>query len=78
MINHWAVNRDKEIWGDDADTFNPKRFLTATKEQIAKGATSFGIGARSVRKFALLRKYNSSYRSKAHRWTPPESTAGIS
>ena len=47
MINLFAVNRDESIWGPDAAEFKPGRFLTVTKDQQARGANSFGIGARS-------------------------------
>ncbi|XP_028967188.1 steroid 17-alpha-hydroxylase/17,20 lyase [Galendromus occidentalis] len=47
FMNILAVNHDKAIWGPDAGEFNPRRFLTATKEQVNRGATSFGLGART-------------------------------
>lgn len=47
LINLYAVNRDKSIWGPDAEEFNAGRFLSVTKDQQARGANSFGIGARS-------------------------------
>lgn len=47
LINLWAVNRDVQTWGDDANEFKPKRFMSASKEQINQGQTSFGIGSRS-------------------------------
>lgn len=47
LINLYAVNRNPEIWGSDAAEFNPKRFLSVTKDQITSGANTFGIGARS-------------------------------
>lgn len=47
LINLYAVNRDTEIWGPDANEFNAKRFLTVSREQLARGFTTFGIGARS-------------------------------
>lgn len=47
FINVYAVNRDKTIWGPDADEFRADRFIAATKDQLARGANSFGIGARS-------------------------------
>ncbi|OQR76019.1 steroid 17-alpha-hydroxylase/17 [Tropilaelaps mercedesae] len=47
LINLYANNRDPDIWGQDATEFRPNRFLTASKEQLSLGLTSFGIGARS-------------------------------
>ena len=47
FLNIYAVNRDKSIWGPDADEFKPTRFLDASKDQVNRGSTSFGIGARS-------------------------------
>ena len=47
MTNLYAVNRDETIWGPDAAEFKPFRFLETTKDQQARGANSFGLGARS-------------------------------
>ena len=41
------MNRDKAVWGPDAEDFKPGRFLNASKEQQNRGATSFGLGART-------------------------------
>lgn len=46
-MNVYAENRDQSIWGADANESNPRRFLTATKDQVSRGATSLGVGARS-------------------------------
>lgn len=47
LINVYAVNRDTDIWGEDADEFKPERFLSASQEQISNGANSFGVGVRA-------------------------------
>jgi len=44
MISLWAINRDHALWGDDADTFNPNRWLN--------GQTVTDGGAKSP--YALL------------------------
>ena len=46
FTNIYAVNRNRTIWGSDADEFNARRFLKASREQQNRGAVSFGLGAR--------------------------------
>jgi Cytochrome P450 len=35
MVGMGAVNRDPEIWGDDAHLWKPERWLGKTTEQVA-------------------------------------------
>ncbi|KAK6005955.1 hypothetical protein QM012_006365 [Aureobasidium pullulans] len=49
-VNCWVVNRDKGIFGEDADTFRPERWLDNDPQQISKMRTNmftFGAGARN-------------------------------
>jgi cytochrome P450 len=34
-INSWVAHGNKAIFGDDADTFNPDRWLQEDKERIS-------------------------------------------
>lgn len=47
LTNFFAINMDQSIWGPDASEFKPNRFLQARKDQLSRGASSFGFGARS-------------------------------
>jgi len=54
MANVWHCNRDREIFGDDADDFKPERHLDAKREEVlpgpretnGEGHVSFGFGRR--------------------------------
>lgn len=49
-MNPYVAQRDKDLFGDDAETFRPERWLEADKEQLRKmNATmlSFGAGTRT-------------------------------
>lgn len=35
-VNAWTMNRNKEIFGEDVETFRPERWLESPPEQIAK------------------------------------------
>ncbi|KAI1326613.1 cytochrome P450 [Xylariaceae sp. FL0255] len=39
----WAMNRSRLQWGDDADSFNPSRWLTAEGGLITKSAAEFPV-----------------------------------
>ena len=48
-INPWISNRDKTIYGEDADEFVPERWLRESKEKVAemdKFIMTFGFGVR--------------------------------
>nr|QIQ51160.1 cytochrome P450 CYP4 [Dermanyssus gallinae] len=47
FTNLFAVNRDTDVWGQDAREFRPERFLNVTKDQLQQGFNSFGIGSRA-------------------------------
>ncbi|KAI8933564.1 hypothetical protein NX059_009297 [Plenodomus lindquistii] len=49
-INSWVSHRDPSIYGSDANTFNPSRWLIADKEKLALMERSwmpFGLGSRT-------------------------------
>lgn len=49
-VNPWVSARNKSIFGDDADTFRPERWLEASPEDLSKmekANLTFGHGARS-------------------------------
>ena len=50
MVNVWAIGRNKDTWGEDADTFKPSRFLSNGAPDY-KGSNfefiPFGSGRRS-------------------------------
>lgn len=70
------MNRDKEVYGADADKFLPERFLRKSKEEtgskfvlreeyeVEDGHCSYGFGRRSVL-FFLLRQSTSMKLSDA-------------
>jgi cytochrome P450 len=44
MINTWSMHRNKDVWGEDAEKYNPMRFLeraTGSKEYQAAGWQGF-------------------------------------
>jgi len=45
LINIYGLHRNKEVWGDDVDEFNPDRFNHLTKEQMGS-YIPFGGGGR--------------------------------
>ena len=48
--NAWTVHRDKDLYGTDADTFRPERWLDSNPEQVRKMDSllfTFGAGSRS-------------------------------
>ncbi|EEB92190.1 hypothetical protein MPER_09336, partial [Moniliophthora perniciosa FA553] len=57
MVSVGAYNRLKEVWGEDADEWNPSRFLD-TKRQTMLGVfgnlMTFGAGVRACLGIALL------------------------
>lgn len=62
-INPAVTNRNKEIFGEDADDFNPDRWLTEDKDSLKRmrdtGDFTFGAGSRVCmgRYFAQLELY---------------------
>lgn len=47
--NGWTVHRDKSVYGENADDFDPERWLKASPEQLTKMETvsiAFGGGSR--------------------------------
>ena len=57
--NAWTIHRDRSVFGEDADTFRPERWLNGPVEQIKKMEQSFfafGAGTRVCigRNIALL------------------------
>lgn len=49
-MNPYVVQRDRELWGDDAEDFRPERWLEADNDQLRKmnaGMLSFGAGTRT-------------------------------
>lgn len=34
-VNAWVMNRNKDVFGPDVDTFRPERWTDATPEQLA-------------------------------------------
>jgi len=49
-MNPYVVQRDRELWGDDAEEFRPERWLEADKDQLRKmkaAMLSFGAGTRT-------------------------------
>ncbi|GJJ11906.1 hypothetical protein Clacol_006144 [Clathrus columnatus] len=54
IVNVWGLNHDKTVYGPDADSFNPERYLNeqgqiqiiASRETKGQGHCSFGFGRR--------------------------------
>jgi cytochrome P450 len=49
-INPWVIHRDKSIYGDDAESFRPERWLEASSEQLKameRCYLNFGAGSRT-------------------------------
>ena len=40
MVSPWAVNRQRELWGDDAEEFKPERWIEDGKPNNSGGADS--------------------------------------
>ncbi|KAI0865193.1 cytochrome P450 oxidoreductase [Xylaria cubensis] len=48
-VNAWVINRDKSIFGEDADTFRPERWIESEPAAVTKmkmNLFTFGAGAR--------------------------------
>lgn len=46
-VSSWAIHRNKEVFGEDAQTFRPERWLEASEEQVRlmeKSMLHFGAG----------------------------------
>lgn len=46
-VSSWATHRNKEVFGEDAQTFRPERWLEASEEQVRlmeKSMLHFGAG----------------------------------
>ena len=59
IIIHFAImHRDKKVWGDDADEFNPLRFQNGVTKaaKVPHALLSFSIGPRSClgQNFAMM------------------------
>ncbi|KAI0537722.1 cytochrome P450 [Xylaria digitata] len=49
-INSWVAHRNTQVWGADADTFRPERWLISDEEQLAamnRQWIPFGMGSRT-------------------------------
>ncbi|GIZ48492.1 hypothetical protein CKM354_001155000 [Cercospora kikuchii] len=46
-INAWALHRDTSIWGPDADTFRPERWLEEGASVLERSFMPFGLGSRT-------------------------------
>ena len=40
-MNAWVLHRDKQVFGDDVETFRPERWLDASEEQLRLMNRSF-------------------------------------
>ena len=61
-VNPWVILRDKEIFGDDAESFRPERWLEAdpeAKKRMESAILTFGAGARTCfgKNISLLEVY---------------------
>lgn len=45
--NAWALHRDTSIWGPDADTFRPERWLEEGASVLERSFMPFGLGSRT-------------------------------
>lgn len=45
----YVVHRDKSVWGDDAEVFNPDRWAVGDRVAMTKAFAPFSIGPRHVR-----------------------------
>ncbi|KAI4366329.1 hypothetical protein MLD38_022216 [Melastoma candidum] len=45
-VNAWAIGRDPDVWGEDAEEFLPERFLTKGLDRNEFGFLAFGAGRR--------------------------------
>lgn len=43
----WVINRDKNVYGADADTFNPERWLQDNTVEMHRTSLTFGSGSRN-------------------------------
>lgn len=44
--NPWVIHRNKEVYGDDVDTFRPERWLKEDNGDMHRFFFAFGSGAR--------------------------------
>jgi len=48
-INAWVVQRDRSVYGEDADEYRPERWLEAGEEELKgmeRAFLAFGMGMR--------------------------------
>lgn len=48
-----ALHRMKEIWGEDADVFNPERWERENKDEMHRAFAPFSIGSRCVLRYEM-------------------------
>lgn len=43
----YTIHREKEIWGDDAEEYNPERWLKKDRKELEKAFIPFSVGPRA-------------------------------
>ncbi|CAG8214223.1 unnamed protein product [Penicillium olsonii] len=65
-MNPWVIGRDKHIYGEDADSFRPERWLDADPEslrEMERSSLAFGAGSRVCigKNISILVRIKTSY-----------------
>lgn len=67
-VPSYTIHRDKEVWGEDADFFNPERWFERDSNLMQKAYNQFSFGPRYVLALLLHIFLSEPISAKGMRW----------